>query len=207
MTLSDDDRKTLNAAVTMAESSTSAEVVVVVRARSGAYADVTLAGGMFLGLVGLATVLFLDLEFAPFEVVPAVALATLLGAVLAQRLGPTLVSSKRRHAQVDEAALASFARCGVHRTKGRTGLLLYLSTGEGLARVLPDQGVIDAVPQSVRGEFRAALATVARAPHVEALARAVEAIGTRLGVYLPRAEDDVDELQGLPPEQSAVELS
>lgn len=207
MTLTDDDRKRLNGAVATAEASTSAEVVVVVRARSGAYADVTLGGGLVLGLVGLLAVLFIDWELDPIEVVPAVAVAAALGAFLAQRIGPRLVSAKRRQAQVDEAALASFARCGVHRTKGRTGLLVYVSTAEGLARVLPDQGVIDVVPQSVRSEWRAALATVARAPSIDALAKEIEHIGARVATYLPRAEDDVDELQGVPSEQSAVELS
>jgi putative membrane protein len=207
MTLTDADRARLNAAVHTAESHTSAEIVVVIRAQSGAYADVTLVGAALCGLLTLFAALFVDFELDPLAVVPAVLVAALLGAGVSWKLGPRFVSSKRKQAQVDEAALASFARCGVHRTTGRTGLLVYLSTAERLARLLPDQGVIDAVPTEVRGEWRAALAALAVHPTVEALALQLEALGERAGRFLPHAPDDVDELQGLPGAQSAVELA
>lgn len=207
MTLTDADRARLNTAVQAAEAHTSAEVVLVIRSHSGAYADVTLVLAFIAGLLALTGVLFADFELDPLAVVPVVCAAAGLGALLGWKFGPRLVSARRRRAQLDEAALAAFARCGVHRTTGRTGVLLYLSTAEKEARLLPDQGVIDAVPVEVRSEWRAGLGALMANPSVEALAGFVEALGARAGKYLVHAPDDVDELAGLPGEQSAVELS
>jgi len=205
MKLTEPERTRINEAVQHAESHTSAEIVVVIRGRSGSYDDVTLVGAVLAGLFGLWAVLFLDWEIDPLEVVPAVLIAGILGGLAARLIGPRLVSSSRRKEQVDDAALASFARCGVHRTTGRTGVLIYVSSSERLSRVLPDQGVIDAVPAAVRAEWRAKWAGVAA--NAETVAKLVEDMGERAGKFLPRAADDVDELQSQPSQISAVELS
>ena len=207
MTLTDRDRQRLDAAVQSAESKTSAEVVVVVRARSGSYTDLTVAGAFIAALLAMVGALFVDFELDPVEVVPLVTLVAAFGAWVSHGLGPRIVSASRRQAQVDEAALAAFARCGVHRTAGRTGLLVYLSAAERTIRLVPDQGVVDAVPAEIRAEWRSELAAVGLAPTVEGLAARLEGLGERIGAYLPRAANDVDELQSLPGYTSAVELS
>lgn len=207
MKLKDSDRQRLDKAVQTAEASTSAEVVVVVRAASGSYLDLAYATAGVFGLIALLAVLFVEWEVHPFEVPAVVVTATGLGAVLGLRLGSKFTSTQRRNHQVDESALAAFSRCGVHRTQGRTGILIYVSSAEKLARLIPDQGIVSAVPNDVRTSWRRSLSVVAQKPEVEALALAIEAIGRECGSYLPRQADDVDELASMPSDGSAVELA
>ena len=207
MKLKESDRQRLDKAVQTAEASTSAEVVVVVRAVSGSYLDLTYAVAGLFGLSALLAVLFVEWEVHPFEVPAVVVSAAAVGAVLGLRFGAVFTSAQRRNRQVDESALAAFSRCGVHRTLGRTGLLIYVSSAEKLARLIPDQGIVSAVPNDVRAAWRRSLSAVAQQREVEPLALAIEAIGRECGSYLPRQADDVDELASMPSDASAVELA
>lgn len=207
MKLTEADRQRLDKAVQTAEGATSAEVVVVVRAESGSYRDVAYAIAGLFGLMALLAVLFVEWEVHPFEVPAVIVSATAVGALLGLRYGAAFTSAQRRNSQVDESALAAFTRCGVHRTSGRTGILVYVSNGEKLARLIPDQGIVSAVPNDVRAAWRRSLAAVAQQQNVEALALAIEVVGRECGIYLPRQADDVDELPSIPSGESAVELT
>jgi putative membrane protein len=185
--------KTLTESIAAAEALTSAEIVVVVQPRSGAYADLAWLAGAVVSALTLLALLFVEgLEFGELIVTPIVfgsGLATF--AAVSLWVPPALVAARRTKRQIDDAAHAAFSRCGVHRTSGRTGILVYYSVKERAGRVLADTGVIHAVPADVRDAWKARLGAAASAADIAAL---VKDIGAQAGNYLPRAADDVDEL-------------
>jgi putative membrane protein len=204
MKLTSAQSERLSKAVETAESKTSVEVVLTVLPRSTTSLGTSAVIGALAAFVALTLILFLeDVELDPELVVPAVGLAGALTFALVSVLPARWVSSARARAlAVDTAAHAAFSRHGVYKTSGRTGVLVLLSLREGEARVLCDQGVLTAVPAEVRAEWHAELSGVARRFDVDALARALEALGARAGVYLPRQADDVDELANVPREET-----
>lgn len=200
MKLTQAQSQQLTHAVEVAESSTSAELVLVILPQSFSARGAAAVLGGLGALVALALVLFLEnIEIDPPLAFVLVALLGLgaVGLVLAlpSRLFARATTLK---GAVDEKAHAAFSRYGVYRTSGRTGVLVFLSLGERQARVLYDVGVAKAVPNEIRDEWRTRLAAVARAFDVGALAKALEALGQEAGAFLPRSVDDVDELANAP---------
>ena len=200
MTLSQEQSRQLTRAVEVAEASTSAELVLVILARSFSARGAAAVVGGLGAFVALALVLFLEnIELDPLIALVLVAVLG-LGAVGVALILPArlFASAKTIKAAIDEKAHAAFSRNGVYRTSGRTGILLFLSLGERQARLLYDVGVAKAVPNELREEWRARLTEVARAFDVDALAKAIEAMGSEAGAFLPRSADDVDELANAP---------
>ena len=151
MKLTQAQSQQLTRAVEVAESSTSAELVLVILPQSfSARGAAAVVGGLW-ALVALALVLFLEsIEIEPwlaFVLVPLLGLGAVgLALVLPARLFARATILK---GAVDEKAHAAFSRCGVYRTSGRTGVLVFLSLGERQARLLYDVGVVKAVPSEI----------------------------------------------------------
>ncbi len=202
--MDDAQREQLKAAVEQAESTTSAEVVLVVLPRSFQGTGVASAFGALLALVVLAAALFFeDLEVSEPLTLSVVVLAGALGTALGRLLpvrwtarGATLNDA------VDEKAHAAFSRFGVSRTSKRTGILVLLSVGERQARLLFDVGVTEQVPAAQREEWRARLQGVAARFDVATLCASVVALGQQAGAFLPRSADDVNELADAPQEHA-----
>lgn len=191
------DADTLTAAVGKAESTTSAEIVLVVLPRVTAPYPAAIASAAVFGAIALAVLLFGDFDADELIGVPGTVAFAALGFVLVWRLVPiTLVTrASTRKRNVDDAAHAAFSRHGVHRTRARTGVLLFVASAEGEVRVVADVGVVAAVPDTVRAGWSRALLDAHTAKDVAA---AVESIGASAGSFLPRAADDVDELPNAP---------
>ncbi len=193
------DAGALTAAVRDAEARTAAEIVVVVRPRSGTYRDVAYAFGFGLAVVTLTALLYLPTEFPLWmfglDVVVAFAVGALLVA-LSPGLTRLLTSKKRLDDQVTTAAHAAFFEKGVSRTSGRWGVLVYVSLLEGHARVVPDVGI---EPHFSEADAKEALANAVAAieegaQDASVLPVGLLALGVVLGERLPRGEDDVNEL-------------
>lgn len=200
MRLSAPETERLTRAVELAESKTSIEVVLAILPRSRGYLTLPIAAAALVAFLVLGLTLFLEEpEIAPGLVVPIVGLTGLATFVLTSFLPATLLAAVTdRRSAVDTAAHAAFSRYGVHRTSGRTGLLVFLSLAEREARIVADQGVLSAVPADVREDWVSRLNAIAAKFDVELLAKELEAVGVRAGGYLPRAADDVDELPNAP---------
>jgi putative membrane protein len=191
------DADALTAAVGRAESTTSAEVVLVVLPRVVRPYPAAIASAAVFGAVALAVLLFGDFDADELIGVPGTLMFAALGFALVWRTAPlSLVTrAKTRKRAVDDAAHAAFSRHGVHRTRGRTGILLFVASAEQEVRVLADVGVVAAVPDTVRAGWSRALLAAHTAADV---ALAVESIGRSAGSFLPRADDDIDELPNAP---------
>jgi putative membrane protein len=194
--LAEADKQAIRSAVSYIESLSAVEVVVVVRRRSRPWTHIPfIAGGLAVWLT-LALMLFTAPAFslASFLVDPF-----LVGAAVgwaASRLPPTIrwftPSAVRRRA-VMTAANDTFVERGVHRTRGRTGVLVYCALGERMAAVIVDTAVAAGVAPGRLAAWRDQIeATIRRGP--QPVASVIAAMAPVFAAALPRLQDDVNEL-------------
>ncbi len=192
----------VTSAVAAIEQASDAEVVVVVAPRSGSYADVDLLAAIFLGLLSLGVILYGPWSFRPEPILADVLIFGLLGWAASRRfpaLRRLLTRERRRQAQVEMAARLAFMDYGVHATRGRTGVLIYLSQLERSGRVLADQGVHGKVPRAVWSELKQGLSKAASLGELEsALHQGLELMAQRLPAHLPATGENPDEIPNAP---------
>lgn len=180
------------------ESKTSAEIVVTVRERASTYRHVDLAIGAVLGLAMLLVYVYAPIVFDDGHAVPAVVAAFVGGALLSSALDAPkrlFVPRAERQKLVATAARAAFVEQGISATRGRTGILVYVSLLENAVEVVPDIGVD---VEALGPDWKTAvgkLAGLARASATpDAIADALLALREPLALLLPVREDDVNEL-------------
>ncbi|MEO1370398.1 MAG: hypothetical protein AAFX50_24720, partial [Acidobacteriota bacterium] len=171
---------------------------VAVRPSSGDHREVAWAFGAGAAFLTLALLLFSPWPFGlgwilldPLLIGAGVGWLTARSRRL-RRLGLRRAVAERR---VRRAAAATFVENGVHRTRWRTGLLVYLSLLERRAVLVGDLGVDSAVAgDDLRAAESAIDAALRRGGDAEAVARAIAELGPLLGATLERDDDDVNEL-------------
>jgi putative membrane protein len=100
-----------------------------------------------------------------------------------------------RKAAVDRAATAQFEALGLANTRERTGVLLYVSLSYRRAEVLADEGIYAKAPHQAWTEVIALLtAPLSRGEAADGFVAAVGRVGEILAAYLPRRDDDTNEL-------------
>lgn len=214
--LSEADHVRVSEAVAKAERESDGEIVTIIAPRSDAYHDVMLhyavlamlavpvgfavvpqawidrAAGAFLGWGAelsrplAMTILFFALAFAFLLVRLA-----LMWMPLRMALTPTSTKTRR----VRRRAVELFRTGTERKTKGRTGVLLYLSLLEHRAEIVADEAIHSQIEADVWGEAMAVLIEEVKAKRPgEGVARAVERIGEVLAKCLPPNADNPNEL-------------
>jgi putative membrane protein len=196
--LDDAGKAALLDAVRAVEAGSAAEVVVAVRDKSGVYLHADLAAGILAAYVVLWIQLFSPWEFTvvSIQVAPAVA-GIVIGACTSVLPGlrRRLTSAAVRRRFVETAARATFQEKGVGLTRGRTGVLVYVSVLERMAAVVGDHTVRAAVPAAEWDRAVTAVDTaLAAGGNAVVVAEAVRGLAEPLARALPRADDDVNEL-------------
>jgi putative membrane protein len=179
------------------EAQTSAELVVAVRRRSGDYRVPAYHFGFFLAAVVVLYLLVSPQVFSVGDIALDGALAFGLGLALAHNVSAllrALAREKRLSKNVADAARVAFYDLGISRTSGRNGVLVFVSTFEQRALVLVDVGIDVAALGPKWREACLALSLAVKGRDVAAFEQALESLGPILGVCLPRAADDVNEL-------------
>ncbi|MFL6200179.1 MAG: hypothetical protein ACJ76J_13450 [Thermoanaerobaculia bacterium] len=196
--LTDEAKRALTEAVREVEASTSAELMVAVRSRSGSYLHADLIAGTVVGLAALTFLLFSHWPFGLLWFVIDPVVAGLLGGLAASRfpgLRRVLTRPGARRRLAETAARCLFLEKRVHGTTGRTGFLLYVSVLEREAVVVTDLG-LEAL--AATGSWQRAIgaieAGVRQGEDGVRIAERVRALADICGPALPRAADDVDEL-------------
>ncbi len=196
--LTEASKAALTAAVESVEQRSSAELVISVRAQSGSL----LAADLIAGVAGaLATLAFLLFSPFPFSL-PAIVLDTCLFGVLSgfacsrfPNLRYWLMPATLAAANVRVAARAHFFDHGIAETIGRTGILVYVSQTERAVEVLADSGVRRAIDAAAWQAWTREVQRVVRSERDGLkLAAAITSIGEPLARWLPRAHDDLNEL-------------
>lgn len=212
------DRARIEEAVAQAESRSSAEIVPVIVAASDDYRWVNWFWS-FLFLITASAVLWWATSAAPWaevthrwlkdrtdysfwsvtvqDAVMLQACAALFGFALGY-LGifrRIVIPSRQSAASAHRQALASFMAAGLTETKGRTGVLVFLSHFERRLEILADSGVNDKVSVGFwNGVGNRVIKGIHEGKVVDALVQVIEEIGDELARVAPRAPGDVDEL-------------
>ena len=214
--LSQQDHDLVTAAVTAAERRSDGEVVTIVAGRSDSYHDVALHYAVLAMLIVPAKIALLPqgwIDWATGLMLGwnaqlsrgALMLALFVLLVLAflivrlilnyMPLRMMLTPGRTKTRRVHRRAIELFRTGCELKTRGRTGVLIYLSLLEHRAEIVADKAIADKVEPEVWGEAMATLVDEVKAGRPgEGMARAVEMVGEVLAGVLPRASDDANEL-------------
>jgi len=112
------------------EKQTNAEMVVVVRGRSGSYLHADYLFGAIVALIGLVFVLFSPIEFHTYWIPLDVIVLFIAGAWVSSRgswIRRTFTTKKFRANAARVGASAMFYEAGIANTSAENGMLVYLS--------------------------------------------------------------------------------
>jgi putative membrane protein len=183
------------------EDSTAAELVIVVRARSGSYSHADYLFGALLALAGILFLVFSPFTFHQVWVVIDAVLLFVIGTLLSARsnkLRRLLTTAKYRMANVRTAAAAMFYEAGIANTEKETGVLIYLSLFERRLELIADRAVLKAVPAL---DWNAALFELHQdgtEPDPQTFLTGVKKLGALLTSHLPAADANPNELPNVP---------
>lgn len=216
LNLSEADHVRVSEAVARAERESDGEIVTIIAPRSDAYHDVMLHYGVLLMLAvpvwfALVPQAWIDWAVGTFlgwgaelsrPLVMTYFFFKLVGAFLFVRvllmwmpLRMALTPSSTKTRRVRRRAVELFRAGTERKTKGRTGVLLYLSLLERRAEIVADEAIHGHVEAGEWGEAMAALVEEVKAGRPgEGMARAVEKIGEVLARCLPPNADNPNEL-------------
>jgi len=186
------DYERVAAAVRRAEEKTSGEIVCALARRSSDYAYVPPLWAAFIALVApwpmaLLTDLSTKAIYATQIAIFILSVAVISWPPLRFALTPRLVKRTRAH----RAAIEQFYMLGVAGTKGRTGVLIFVSVAEHYARIIADDGLSEKISDE---EWRAALepllACMREGRCADGYVAAVEKCARLLALHAPPGAQD-----------------
>lgn len=194
-------REALTDCVKKIETTTDAELVLVVRARSGSYRHADYLFGALLAFASLLFLLFSPFEFHQYWVAIDVALLFALGSFAASRsntLRRLLTSEKFRYEAVRTSAAAMFYEAGIANTNAEMGVLIYLSILERRLELISDRGVLKGVNALEWNQILFDLRQAGRKPEPQTLLAGLENLGALLANHLPATGENPNELPDMP---------
>ena len=191
-----DEHAVIASAISRAEKNTSGEIVVVVARASSGYGYFSL---MCVALLALAVPLpFIHLTSWPVEYIYLVQLLVFAAGVLLmqwQKLRIAITPKSLKHARAHQRAVEQFLVQNLHTTKGRTGVLIYVSEAERYAEVIADDGIYQKVTPEVWDELIAQLtANIGQGNRALGFVAAIDRCGKILAEHFPPSSGDHDEL-------------
>ena len=197
MNISAEDSRRVSAAIHAAESKTSGEIVCVV---TDASSD---AVGLPLILAAAASLalpwLLVAFTGMPIYRILLLQLVTFVVAALLlcqKRVRVTLVPRAARRAVANQVAMQQFRAYGIARTKGRTGILIFVSLAERYARIIADEGIAALVPQSEwQHAVDALVAHMREGRLADGFVAAIDLCGAVLAIHFPPNDANPNELR------------
>jgi putative membrane protein len=194
--LDEDARVAFKRAIEAIEAVSAVEVVVAVRRRSHGYRQANVTIGILAAFAGLAAMLYAKHAFALTSILIDPFVVGLIAGGLVELLPGlkrVLTPSAQRSLHVHRAARATFVERGVHATRDRVGLLVYISWLEQQVAVVPDLGLARVLAPDVLGRLEAALTAEMRGGGAS-VAAALERFTDELRKAVPVGADDTNEL-------------
>ncbi len=214
--LTADQHKIVSDAVSEAELNTSGEILTVLADRSDGYSDIIqlyCAAIAFTAMSAFAAFPqpFMDIwdgfvggwghewsigELASMTI--GLGLLAYLASSLIFLSDPIrflLIPNPTKTTRVHEQAVKHFKVGAERRTRGKTGVLIYLSMREHRAEIVADDSIAEKVSAEVWGEAMADMLVEIKAGKIaEGMAIGVRDVGFVLAEHFPRDEDDENEL-------------
>jgi putative membrane protein len=179
------------------EKQTNAEVVVIVRGRSGTYRHADYLFGAIVALLGVILILFLPWEFHTYWIPFDVAALFVAGAWVASRgdFIRRLLTTKAFQTKAARAgAAAAFYEAGIANTSAENGLLVYLSLLERQVEIIADRGILTSVPPLEWNHAVHKMKESAQRPTPATLIEGLESLGKLLAEHLPATGENPNEL-------------
>jgi len=179
------------------EKDTDAEIVIVVRGRSGSYRHADYLFGALFAFLGLLFVLFSPFDFHTYWVPFDVAALFAAGAFVSSRsdsIRRRLTTEKFRAKAARAGAAAMFYEAGIANTHAENGLLVYLSLLERQLEVIADRGILKAVEPLKWNHAVFELKQIAEKPRSETFIKGLRDLGTLLAQALPPTGENPNEL-------------
>lgn len=179
------------------EKRTNAEMVVVVRGRSGSYRQADYLFGAVVALIGLVFVLFSPIEFHTYWIPFDVIVLFVAGAWVSSRgawIRRTLTTRKFRSNAARTGAAAMFYEAGIANTSAEHGILIYLSLLERRLEVIADRGILKAVPPLKWNQCVFELHQVGKHASPEKFIEGLHMVGKLLAEHLPATGENPNEL-------------
>src|SRR5437773_3825958 len=183
------------------EQSTDAEIVIVVRGRSGSYRHADYLCGAVLAFVGLLFVLFSPFDFHTYWVPFDVIALFVAGAFVSSRsdlIRRMLTTEKFRARAARTGAAAMFYEAGIANTHAENGLLIYLSLLERRLEVFADRGILTSVPALAWNHALFELNQAGRRAEPGSLRKALQDLGALLARHKPATGENPNELPDMP---------
>lgn len=183
------------------ETTSDAELVLVVRARSGSYRAADYLFGALLAFLSLLLLLFLPVDFHQYWVAIDVALFFFLGSFIAARsnaLRRLLTNEKFRAEAVRLHAAAMFYEAGIANTSKEMGVLIYLSILERRLELFADRGVLKCVNALEWNQAVFELHEAGRKAEPQSLQAALENLGVLFAKHVPCTGENPNELPDAP---------
>lgn len=194
--ISSKDRTRISRAITRAEKKTSGEIVAVVAASSDDYVFIPLLWAALLALL-LPLVMYFASSWSPVHIyVLQIGVFAVL-AVIVQwwPLRIALVPRPVKRARAHRHAMEQFLAQNLHTTKGRTGVLLFVSAAEHFAEVIADEAIYAKVPAETWDTVVAVLTGhISRGESADGFIAAIESCADILAEHFPPGSANKNEL-------------
>src|SRR5262245_13647957 len=191
-----EERAVIAKAITRAEAKTSGEIVVVAAGASDGYRSFVILWAALLALA--VPVPLILLTNWPIEYIYLLQLAVFfLTSVLFQwpPLRFALVPRSVKHLRSHQRAVEQFLAQNLHTTKGRTGVLIYVSFAEHYAELVADHAIDKKVSQETWDQIVRELTDhLSRGEREKGLTAAIESCGKLLAKSFPPGSKDPNEL-------------
>ena len=196
MSLSEQDRARISAAIHAGEARTSGEIVCVLAKTSSSVSAVPV---LVAAVAALALPwLLVAVTALPVTRILSLQVALFLGLTLLlclPRVRTALMPRRLRRAAAHRAALEQFTQRGVSRTRDRTGILIFVSLAERYARIVADEGIAQRVPQAQwQGAVDALTAHMRDGRIADGFIAAIDICEDVLAAHFPASGIDRDEL-------------
>ena len=195
--LTDRDRQQIAEAIAAAERRTSGELVTVIAGAADDYRYVPLLWPALAALLLPALVLAVLPATGAWTLYLAQVASFLVLALIAHlpRVHLALVPAAVKRRRASRLARAQFFEQGLHLTRARTGVLIFVAVAEHHVEIIADEGINALVPPGTWDKAVAEFVLRVRAGRIaEGFLAAISEIGERLAEHFPREPDDTDEL-------------
>ena len=148
MFLTNQEKQSITEAIRTAEAQTSGEIVTVIARAADDYFYIPTLWAGLLALLTPSVLLMLPVEM-DFLVIYLIQVLVFVLATMLFRWTPlklALIPKAVKHRRASRLAHEQFIQQGLHQTKERNGLLLFVAVAEHYVEIIADQGINDRVP-------------------------------------------------------------
>jgi putative membrane protein len=191
-----EEEERISAAITAAERKTSGEIVAVVADSSETYLYVPFLWAALVSLlVPWPLIHFTWMKVQYIFLIQLAVFLVLLVVLWPKNVRAVLVPRSIRNNHAKRRATEQFLAQNLHTTKGRTGVLIFVSVAEHHAEVLADKAIDDKVPAGTWQEIVDTLTSeISQGRAADGFIQAIMAAGDHLARHFPPGAPDPNEL-------------